>query len=388
MGVSKKNITNYKSLLTGGLKKNGFISWRYVFNATEKLSGTEKTFFIELEMLNPYLSPSEAVLGFTSRSTINPDDLQYALAGTTSATEMVLEKFVQPSYVAVRFGALGKHAKQICNYEAIQNTKINPHQFSVQVENCTFTEKHLSGFVNHTKSEIFSHPEYLCQDGYAEWNLDFEIIQEFEKGFSNKTNTWIPIGLRANFSGTINYCGEDYNVNPLKSFGYIDKTWGKTLPNPYFHIAASSLSSQISGRTLFDSSFVVHGLYDDRASVLLNFEGNKLSFCADENKRSYSCLWDCQQFLQNDEDQLHWSLSATNKTWVVDIDVFCNISELYNKVVELPEGNRKTLSMLTSGSGNGEIKLYKRIKDDLEQIENIRIAKAFCEFGKFEEPEV
>ena len=387
MGVSKNNINNMKYFLTGGLKKSGIIIWRYVFNAKEKDSGTEKQFFIELEMLNPYLSPSETVLGFTPRNTIKAEDLQYALAGTASATEMMLEKYVQPSYVAVKFGAFGAKAKQFCFYDTIQNTKISQHQFSVQTGSCFFSDKHLSGFVNYTKSEIREHPEYMSQDGYAEWNIDYEIIMDFDKGYNGKTSVWFPIGLKTNFSGSLNYCGTDYVVDPMSSFGYFDKTWGKTLQSPYFHISATSLSSLISGRTLFNSSFVSHGLFEDRASLIINFEGNELSFCADENKRNYTCIWDCQEIKQNDIDKLHWSLSVTSKTWIVDIDIFCDITELFNKVIELPEGSRKTLSMLTSCSGNGEIKLFKKVKDNLEQIEYLRISKALCEFGHFEEAE-
>ena len=55
--------------------------------------------------------------------------------------------------------------------------------------------------------------------------------------------------------------------------------------------------------------------------------------------------------------------------------------------VELPEGSRKTLSLVSSSSGTGEIKLYKVHKNTLEQIEDFRITKALCEFGRIEEAE-
>ena len=119
----------------------------------------------------------------------------------------------------------------------------------------------------------------------------------------------------------------------------------------------------------------------------MNIEENRLLFCADEGKRSYECIWDCQQMPQNDEEQLHWSVSISNKTWIVDIDIFCKVIDLYNKIIELPAGNRSTLSLVTSCSGTGEIKLFKRVKNNLEQIEYLRIAKAFCEFGRIEEGE-
>ncbi len=388
MGVSKKGLANSRYTLSGKLKKNGIIIWRYVFNATEIDTGSEKAFYLELEMLNPQLSPSEPVLGFKHRNAVSAEDLQYALAGTMSATELQSENLVIPSYIVVRFGALGQKGKQISYYDNHSNIKISQKPFEIRTGTCVFTENHLSGFISCSQRDLAAHPEYLCQDGYAEWNLDFEILQEFEKGFQEKSEFWAPIGCRTNFAGTINWCGNDYSVNPLTSFGYFDKTWGQTFPNPWFHVSASNLSSLISGRVMFDSSFAVHGMYGDQASLLLNIEGNKMAFDASENKKNSEIIWDCQEATQNEFTELHWSSSVKTKQWVIDIDVFTPITDLCNKVIELPEGNRKTLSIVSSNSGTGEIKLYKVLKNTLEQIEYLRISKALCEFGRLDEAEV
>lgn len=387
MGVSKKGLSNSRYLLSGGLKKNGIITWRYVFNATEAGNGNEKSFFLELEMLNPYLSPAEPVLGFKQRNALNSEDLQYALAGTLSATEIKSENLLQPSFVTVRFGALGQKGKHVAFYSSISDIRIKQKPFEAEIGTCIFKENHLSGFISCSQKDLLAQPELMCSEGYGEWNLDFEILQEFESGYSEKTEFWAPIGCRTNFSGTVSWCGTEYVVNPLTSFGYFDKFWGKSLPNPWVHISSSCLQSLISGRTLFDSSFALHGCYDRKASMLLNFEGSQLNFNADPNNRKTDFLWDCQQVSQNDFDELHWSVSIHTKQWVVDADVFCPINELCNKVIEHPEGNRKTLSLVTSHSGIGEIKLYKVLKNSLEQIEYLRIAKAFCEFGRIEEAE-
>lgn len=387
MAISKKGLNNIRYQLSGGLKKNGIIVWRYVFNAAESITGAEKTFFIELEMLNPSLLPSEPVLGFQQRNAVSEDDLQYALAGTLSATEMKAENLVQPSYVCVRLGVFGQKGKHIAVYDALNNIQLTQKPFECHIGTCSFTENHLSGFISCTEKDINAHPELLCQAGYAEWNLDFDILQEFDSGFQGKNDFWTPIGCRTNFSGTLSFCGTDYTVKPLTSFGYLDKYWGKSLPNPWFHVSASSLQSLISGHTMFDSSFAVHGCYDKKATLLMNVEGNKLIFNADEDSKSSQFVWDCQQVSQNEFEELHWSVSVHNKHWIVDIDVFCKITELCNKVLELPEGSRKTLSLVSSSSGTGEIKLYKVHKNTLEQIEDLRITKALCEFGRVEEAE-
>ena len=87
------------------------------------------------------------------------------------------------------------------------------------------------------------------------------------------------------------------------------------------------------------------------------------------------------------QENLHWSVSLNNKSYVVDIDIFCPASQMYVKSVELPEGNRNVLKMLCGGTGTGEIRLYKRFGKNLELIEHAKIASALCEYGQLEKPE-
>ena len=48
----------------------------------------------------------------------------------------------------------------------------------------------------------------------------------------------------------------------------------------------------------------------------------------------------------------------------------------------------KVLNMVQTATGIGELKLYKRIKNDLEQIEFARITNVLCEFGHTEEADL
>ena len=43
------------------------------------------------------------------------------------------------------------------------------------------------------------------------------------------------------------------------------------------------------------------------------------------------------------------------------------------------------MNVVQSATGIGEIKLYRKNKNDLEQIELARISNAVCEFGHTEE---
>ena len=85
-------------------------------------------------------------------------------------------------------------------------------------------------------------------------------------------------------------------------------------------------------------------------------------------------------------------IMADEKEEVAEITSMCaglniNIGTLNSRTIELPEGQRKILSVLEGGAGTGEIKLYKHIGNTLEQIEHATLAKVFCEFGHIEEGE-
>ncbi|MBO4641082.1 MAG: hypothetical protein J5710_15150 [Treponema sp.] len=388
MAATKKSIKNSRYGLSGNSKKLGVNLWRCFFTAFEKNSASEQNFFLELEMINPALSPSEPLLGFKPRITITEEDLQYALAGTSSASELKSEKIVQPSYVVVRFGKLGAAPRQICSYHSTRNIRFSSKPFSIQMDNKLFAEDQLSGFINITEEDYQKHPEYLCDKGYASWNLRYEIVRDMADGYQNKTERWFPYGIKTNFSGVVSFDGADYIVDPRKCNGYMDRYWGKTFPYDWFHIYSANLQSIISGRVLKDSYFAIQGAFENRLAFMGGFEGADILFPANGNKRLFTCVWDCTQTPSTedpDEDKLHWSVSINSKLWVIDIDLYCRIRELANRTLELPEGNRKILNVVQGASGTGEIKLFKKARKTLEQIEYANITNAVCEFGHEED---
>ncbi len=393
LGMSKNSINTkeYKFGLTGSRKKIGINYWRFFFNGVEAISGAEQTFFIELEMVNPWLSPAEVQLGFKPRIKLTAEDLQYALAGTQAAQNLDTEQIIQPSYCAVRVGMLGSVSKQICHYFPVKDIVFNSKPFELQIGNKIFSENKLSGFLSVSQEEKTAHPELLSDSGYANWDLSYTITSQSVNGFKSKNMRWFPEGLYTAFTGKLSFDGTDYIVEARRSNGYVDRFWGVNTPEPWFHISTSSLSSVITGKTLFNSSFSIQGIFDQRVAFIGKFEDIDISFCANSSKRSYSAIWDCTQMPEAenpDENTLHWSVSLNNKNWVVDIDVYCRIKDLYNRKLELPEGSRKVLNLLEGGTGIGEIKLYKHIGNTLEQIEHAKLTKVICEFGHNEDGEI
>lgn len=372
-------------------KKFGVNYWRFFFNGIQKNGGIESLFFIEFEMLNPWSSPDEPVLGFKPRIQIKEEDFQYALSGTEAARNLKTEEILQPSYVAVRVGKLDESPKQICQYIPINDINFIQKPFEIHAGSNIFTESELSGFVSVSLAEKNQHPEYFSDNGSANWNLQYELVKSYECGIDSNLERWFPSGMNSSFSGLINFDGDDYIVDPRRSAGYVDRFWGKVFPEEWFHISSCSLTSLISGKTLTDSAFVVHGIHENNVNFVGNFEGADIIFTENGPVKNYTTVWNCVESPEADEDEdknVHWSVSINSKLWVIDIDIFTKIKYLYNRKLECPEGKRKIINILQSGNGYGEIRLYKKIKNDLEQIEYAKITKALCEFGHIEEGEI
>ncbi|WP_027729244.1 hypothetical protein [Treponema sp. C6A8] len=390
MANNVKTINYIKRGFKNPKKRTGINWWRFIFTAIEEQSGVEKSFFIEFEAVNPALSPSNPLLGFKPRVKISEEDLQYVLAGTASARNLETESIVRPSYCSIRIGMVGKESKQLCEYHSQHDCLVKNKPFQLRMGKCFFDESHISGEVEISESDVKEHPEYMCGAGSSKWNIEYQLKTSFTDGYKSKNTLWFPCGCLAKFSGTMIFDGITYIIDEKHSFGYTDRYIGKNFPKKWFHISSSNLTSNISGKLLFGSSFSVQGEFNDRISFLGTFEGNDISFTADSGKNKYSCIWDCIQSPEGSEndDKLHWSVSVHNKTYVIDVDIYCDVKDLYNRLLELPEGERKVMNLIEGFSGTGEIKLYKKNKKTLEQLEFAKIEKAVCEFGHTEDGEV
>ena len=391
MTKNNKNIKDLRFGFTNKKRKFGINYWRFFFNGINSISGSEQMFFIELEMLNPWISPTEPSLSFKTQTNITAEDLQYALAGTQSAQSLETEIIKMPSYCVIRVGKLGEDVKQLCSFFSVSEMNFHLKPFEIQIGNKFFSENKISGFLNLSKDELAEHPEYMCDSGHVTWELNYEVLKKCCEGFKDSDQRWFPFGLKTLYSGKINFDGIDYIVDPRKCCGYIERFWGKTMPEPWFHISAEKLTSDITGKVLFNSAFAIHGSFNEKVSFIGKFEDLEISFLADKNKNSYAAVWDCIQMPEAEvieENLLHWSVSLHNKVWVIDVDVYCKIKDLFNRSIELPDNSRRTMSLLEGATGNGEIKLYKRIGNTLEQIEHANLTKVICEFGHIEQSEI
>ncbi|MBB5225481.1 hypothetical protein DYE50_03525 [Treponema ruminis] len=385
MAKSKINKRFDQYILRGKLRQEGFERWRYVFTAMSKLNGRERKFFIELYIVNPAISPKVAVISQKSRLAISEADLQYALAGTESASHANDEIDVKPSYVLVKAGIYGEDGKQMNKFYASSQFSYVKNTENFKVGDCLFSSKGLSGSILVTAQDLRVKPELLCNVGSMDWDLKFERAIENSPLYDRKNYLWIPIGLKTLFSGSIHVDNQEFVVLPKSSNGYIDKSWGERLNSPYFHISSSNLTSIISGRQMMNSCFALEGEFNGKLCSVVDLEGEK--YCV-ENRKIFKkdvIIHDCSQLSDNLEgERVHWSVSIHKGKYVVDIDIYCRGKEMFVRDYEMPQGKRCLLKVL-GGTGKGEIRVYKKVRKNLELLEHANINDAICEFGQTEE---
>lgn len=386
MANAKKYQRYEQYVLRGKLRHNGFERWRYSFVGTHKTTGEERSFFIELYLVNPSVSPKEPVLAQKSRLSLSENDLQYALAGTSSAQNAASEVVVQPSYVLVKAGMFGASGKQLNAFFAANQLAWHKNEAEFVVANCVFGADQISGGIRIASQEIREHPELLCGSGVMDWNVHFEKLISSAPLYKKNGRVWIASGAKASFAGTVHIDGSEYTVTPRKSSGYIDRSWGSTLNAPLLHISSSNLTSIITGQPLVKSCFSIAGEYDGALKLYVNLEGEELQIHKKALFDKLHEIHDCSAMPPDaDGEKLHWTVSVHRKRLVIDVDIFCKTAEMFVRDYEAPEGERKLLKVLGGGTGFGEIRIYKKMGKDLELLEHAHVADALCEYGTIDQ---
>lgn len=390
---SKKTNKSEKYMLKGALRRSGFEWWRLVTNATSKVTGEERTFFIEFYVVNPLLSPDKCLfITKTSAQKTDEELFQALTAGENIEAEDNENLSNCPSFVMVKAGDFQNKGKQINAYFPPEILEIGKNDFILKLGNDTKTSCMLGtdftqGVVQVTRAKLKEMPELDCNVGTIGWNLKFEHDIDFDGDYKSSITNYSVIGGKLLCSGSIVYDGEEYVVNREKSFSFYDKSWGKKFPEPYFHLSSNNFISQISGKKLLNSSLVIHGEFDNRLSVLYCNEGDIIEMKA-EDASKMEINYECYEVNDDPKNiKLHWTVSIADKKRVIDIDVFSLTKSMLLRNYQCAEGGRKILKILSAADGIGEIRLYHKVKKNLETIEHARISNALCEYGGIESPE-
>ncbi len=385
MSGSKINQRYDQYVLRGKLRHEGYERWRYIFSGTNAVTSREKRFFIELYIVNPGISPKVPVIGQKSRLAMSEADLQYVLAGTSSAQAAGSEIEVTPSYVLVKAGYFGQHGKQVNKFFASSQLTFVKNSSCFKVGNNVFSSDSLSGNVEVTEQELRVMPELLCNAGSFKWDLKFERNIITEPLYNKKMNFWAPFGAKSTFIGTITADGQEYNVSSRNCNGYSDKSWGQSLNSSYFHISSSKFTSLISGKSLLNSCVAVEGNIEDTLYAMISLEGSTFKIREKKPFKKQTVVFDCTQMPgEEGNEKVHWTVSITYGHYLIDLDIYCRVNEMTVRDYEIPQGKRNLLKILGGGNGSGEIRIYKTIGKNIEMLEHANIYDAVCEFGETE----
>lgn len=366
MNTKKIDLQKNRAMLTGRFKKRGFMLWRYTFNGINAKTGDHKVFFIEFFIINPINSPHERVFG----------QLYEQKA-----------KSHHPSYIMVKAGAWGENSKQIHAFYPISDLHVNKRKFDLKVDSIHITETSLTGDVFMSQADVMQHPEYMSNFGTMSWDLTMKKTRPYNP--PKKTN-WHVAGIKTYYSGTVVFDGAEYVIIPEKSFGYADKTWGRDFFSPLFWLSASNLISDITQKPLENCCFAIgagsshsHAHREQHLPKLLAifyYEGIKCEFPLTFFHKKSRVKVD---FIENEND-LHWLVTAETKKYLLDVDIFCPKKETIFMNYESPNGHKYHNNLWCGGTGIGQIKFFKKTGQKLEMIESARVENAGCQYGEFD----
>jgi hypothetical protein len=267
--VRARGTRNAYQLPTTRYYRDGYDWWWHNLIAKHHETGELRPFFMQYYVMNPGLGGPEPVL--PSRE--GP-----------------------PSYSRLSAGTWGSGAVQIHNYFGVGSFKASQDVMDVAISGVnTANETHLRGSVSVTPEEAAARPEWMSDAGLISWDLKVDKQLQYSAGIATSDAItrllafemlWHVQGMKAQYSGTITFNGQLYDVIPEQSYGYQDKNWGKDFTSPWIWISCNKLTSKKFGGPLPLTSLDVgggqprvHGIsLGEKVIVAFNYEGKLYSW--------------------------------------------------------------------------------------------------------------
>ena len=335
MGVSGDNRKKNRFMLTKSYKKSGFDLWRHNFTAYSKKTGEAKTFFIEVYIVNPAVSPETV-------SFENADS--------------IIKKDSKPCFLMLKAGCWGEKGKQLHAFYPIDALQINKRKLNIRSDNFLLTESELFGSIEVMPTEMRMHPEYMSDSGSIKWKIkmDKKIAFDPKSCKTYPVSNWYVQGSKTMYGGTILLDGEEYAIVPQKSYGHADKIWGKDFPNPFLWLSSCNLISIITGTYLPGSCFDVGG------SILHKNSKSLQVFYCQQNQSYYFSKSGIKYSYTENKDTCHWTVTAENTKNLLDVEIFCNKKDMIQKRYLNIHGSISFDKFWSGGNGSGEVRLYKK----------------------------
>ena len=237
--MNQSDLSRNACLLRGSLTRKGYMRWFHSFTGVQAESGESRTFFIDYFIINPSLGSDQPILG---------QHPYYKKRG------------MRPSYVMIKAGVFpgsdGESGRQIHAFYPISSMKVTGAPMVMQIEDCFYSENHISGFVEVSPAEA-RHRSFMSDAGWMEWDVEVHkavacntgiLSGAFFRAVNGLENFWHGEGIRSFFRGTVTLDGIAYQVTPDTCYGYADKHWGRSFVSPLFQFASGRLCSTRTGR--------------------------------------------------------------------------------------------------------------------------------------------
>ena len=375
--IDHHDITRNAFMLHGPLAHHGYDWWWHSFTAQDAETGEDKPFFIEFFICNPALAEDQPTLGQL------PENRR---AGR------------RPSYLMVKAGTWGREHFQLHRFFSLRKVRIHGDApYEVVAEDCYASETALKGSIRILPEEAAAHPEWMCDAGELSWDLKLDKQITFNVGYGASKPLrdmeafamyWHAEGMKTAVSGSVTCGGRKYIVTPEKSFGYADKNWGRDFTSPWVWLASSCLKSKREGRMLTNSAFDIGGgrpkIYfvplDRRLLGVFYYEGKEYDF-------NFSHVWlnvKTEFSFEEQEELVHWHVRQENRNAVMDTEVFCRKEDMLLVNYEAPDGSKKHNRLWNGGNGWGTVRLYDKVGEELQLVDEIEATHIGCEYGEYD----
>lgn len=371
--MNQSDLSRNSYMLRGSLARKGYMRWFHSFTGVQSESGETRTFFVEFFIINPGLGGEQPILG---------------------QHPYFKKQGMRPSYILIKAGAFpdenGQGGRQLHAFYPMTSLKAAGSPMVMQIEDCFYSENHISGFVEVSPFEA-RHRSFMSDAGWMEWDVEVHkavacntgiLSGSFFRLVNGLENFWHGEGIRSFFRGTVTLDDITYQVTPDTSYGYADKHWGRNFARPLLQFASCRLSSVRTDRELKHSVLAVNGCCPRflffplrrRLMIQLTYMGEDYEFGFVRPFLFSRQKWEVKET----NKRFIWHITARNKTSMIRISCSCTRYEMMRLRYETPEGQRLGSPLWAGGAGTGRIQLYHLEKGEKELIDTLKIENAVC----------
>lgn len=367
-------------MLKGSLGKKGYDWWWHNFTGFDRITGEQRSFFIEYFICNPLIGGNQVILGqLPENQTLG----------------------IRPSYGMIKAGTWGTGARQINNFYPASEFLHSDSQLNIRIGESVLSEHYMEGFCAVTAEQSLNHPEYMSDAGEMSWKLNINKKIAYHagygaSGFFRSVNAfdmfWHAEGIKTEYSGEVVLDGEVYDIIADRSYGYADKNWGSDFTSPWLWISSCNMKSLITGRILDDSAVEFGGGRPKVFGISLGrrllgglyYEGRMYNY-------NFSHFWIRSKisfrFKEGKTDHV-WKIKAENKDSLLELVLKCPAKEMLFINYEAPNGKKLHNHLWNGGTGRGIILLYHKEGNVRHLIDQIEIKNAGCEYGEYESQKI